>query len=141
MKRKGVAVVFAFRLVAQTVEPEMTVDRPKFCNSTHLVGPGVVQVENGRGLSSDHVLAMEPEVRIGAFQWLEVRLRANNVVLRSSPDARVARTSDLEPGIKFPVLSRVKGTRVAAIVKSTGRADTLLKPAGAMSRERNSSGR
>ena len=103
-------MVFAFRLVAQTVEPEMTVDRPEFCNSMHLVGLRVVQVENGLGLSSDHVLAMEAEVRIGAFQWLEVRLRANNVVLRSSPDARVARTSDLEPGIKFPVLNRVKGT-------------------------------
>jgi hypothetical protein len=115
----GVAVVFAFRLVAQTVEPEMTADRPGFRNSTHLVGRGVVQVENSLGLSSDHTLAMEPEVRIGAFQWLEVRLRANNVVLRSSPDAGVAGTSDLEPGIKFPVFNRVKGTRVAAIVKST----------------------
>jgi hypothetical protein len=115
----GVAVVFAFRLVAQTVEPEMTADRPGFRNSTHLVGREVVQVENGLGLSSDHTLAMEPAVRIGAFEWLEVRLRANNVVLRSSPDAGVAGTSDLEPGIKFPVFNRVKGTRVAAIVKST----------------------
>jgi hypothetical protein len=63
-------VVFAFRLVAQTVEPEMTADRPGFRNSTHLVGRGVVQVENSLGLSSDHTLAMEPEVRIGALQWL-----------------------------------------------------------------------
>lgn len=115
----GIALVFAFRLVAQTVEPEMTADRPGFRNSTHLVGRGVVQVENGLGLSSDHMLAMEPEVRIGAFQGLEVRLRADNVVLRSSPDAGIAGTSDLEPGIKFPVFNRVKGTRVAAIVKST----------------------
>ena len=76
-------------------------------------------MENGLGLSSNHTLAIEPEIRIGAVQWLEVRLRANNVVLRSSPDAGVAGTSDLEAGIKFPVFNRVKGMRVAAIVKST----------------------
>lgn len=61
---------------------------------------------------------MEPEIRIGAFQWLEFRVRADNVVLRSS-EPRIAGSSDLQAGIKFPVFKRVKGTRVAAIVKST----------------------
>ncbi len=112
-------MMFAFCVAAQTVEPEMTADRPGFRNSTHLIGQGVVQVENGFGLSNDHTFAMEPEIRIGAFQWLELRLRTENVVLRSSPEARVAGTSDLQPAIKFPVFNRLKGTRVSAIVKST----------------------
>jgi hypothetical protein len=112
-------VMFTICAAAQTVEPEMTADRPGFRNSTHLVGRGVVQVENGFGLSSDHTFAMEPEIRIGTFQWLELRLRVDNIVLRSSPEKGVVGTSDLEPGIKFPVFNRLKGTRVAAIVKST----------------------
>ncbi|MBC8166477.1 MAG: transporter, partial [Bryobacteraceae bacterium] len=114
-----VAVMFTFCVVAQTVEPEMTTDRPGFRNSTHLVGRGVVQLENGFGLSSDHTFAMEPEIRLGACQWLELRLVADNVVLRSSPATGVAGTSDLQPGVKFPVFNRLKGTRVVAIVKST----------------------
>ena len=119
VKRIGVAVMFAFCVAAQTVEPEMTADRPGFRNSTRLVGQGVIQLENGFGLSSDHTLAMEPEIRIGAFEWLELRLRIEKVVLRSSPEAGITGTSDLQPAIKFPVFNRLKGTRVSAIVKST----------------------
>src|SRR3954451_9308701 len=100
VKRIGVAVMFAFYMAAQTVEPEMTADRPGFRNSTHLVGQGVVQVENGFGLSSDHTFQMEPAVRIGAFQWLELRLTTDQVILRSSPETGVAGTSDLQPAIK-----------------------------------------
>lgn len=97
----------------------MTADRPGFRNSTHLVGPGVVQIENGLGLFSDHMLALEPEIRIGALKWLEFRLRSDQVVLRSSPEAGLAGTSDLQPGVKFPIVNDLKHTRVAAIVKST----------------------
>lgn len=115
----GLAVAFAPSTFAQTVEPEMTADRPGFRNSTHLVGPGVVQLENGIGLSGNHTLAMEPEIRLGALPWLEFRLLADQVVLRSSPGSGLAGTSDLQPGIKFPVFNRIKGTRVVAILKST----------------------
>jgi hypothetical protein len=119
VKRIAISLMFAFCVAGQTVEPEMTADRPGFRNSTHLVGQGVVQVENGFGLSSDHTFQMEPAVRIGAFQWLELRLTTDHVVLRSSPETGLAGTSDLQPAIKFPVFNRLKGTRVAAIVKST----------------------
>src|SRR3954469_12373157 len=77
MKRLAATLAFAFSLAGQTVEPEMTADRPGFRNSTHLVGPGVVQVETGLGLSNEHTLAMEPLIRIGALRWLELRLRAD----------------------------------------------------------------
>jgi hypothetical protein len=119
MKRVALAVMIPFCLWGQTVEPEMSADRPGFRNSSHLVGPGVMQAESGFGLSSDHTVALEPEIRIGVFQWLEFRLAADQVVLRSSPDAGVAGTSDLQPGIKFPLFNRVKGTRIVAVVKST----------------------
>jgi hypothetical protein len=119
VKTLGITVAFVFCLTGQTVEPEMTADRPGFRNSTHLVGAGTVQVENGAGLSSEHTLAMEPEIRIGALRWLELRLYADNVVLRSSPATGIAGTSDLQPGIKFPVFNRLEGTRVVAILKST----------------------
>src|SRR3954464_5465430 len=93
VKTIAISLMFAVCVAAQTVEPEMSADRPGFRNSTHLVGQGVVQVENGFGLSSDHTFQMEPEVRIGAFQWLELRLNADHVVLRSSPETGVAGTS------------------------------------------------
>ncbi len=119
VKTLAITVVFAFCLRGQTVESEMTADRPGFRNSTHLVGPGVLQVENGFNLSKDHAIAMDPELRIGAFKWLEFRLTAANVVLRSSEETGLAGTSDLQLGIKFPVFSRIEGTRVVAIIKST----------------------
>lgn len=119
MKRLAALLAFSFYLPGQTVEPEMTADRPGFRNSTHLVGPGVVQVENGLLFSREHVLEMEPELRIGTFRWLELRLRAESVVIRSPEDTGVAGTSDLQVGVKFPVFNRIKNTRVVAILKST----------------------
>jgi hypothetical protein len=119
VKTLGVVLALASCLAGQTVEPEMTADRPGFRNSTHLVGPGVVQLENGFTLSADHKLVMEPEIRIGTLSWLELRLVADDVVLRSSPGTSLAGTSDLQPGIKFPVFNRVKGTRVVALLQST----------------------
>ena len=97
----------------------MTADRPGFRNSTHLVGSGGVQVENGLRFSREHVLELEPELRIGTFRWLELRLKAESVVLRSPEEQDVAGTSDLEVGVKFPVIDRIKNTRVVAILKST----------------------
>ena len=119
MKRITAALAFSFCLTGQTVEPEMTADRPGFRNSTHLVGPGVVQIENGLRFSREHVLEMEPELRIGGLRWLELRLVADSVVLRSPEENGVAGTSDLQVGMKFPVFNRLKNTRVVAIVKTT----------------------
>src|SRR4051812_47157436 len=97
----------------------MTADRPGFRNSTHLVGPGVVQVENGLQFSREHVLELEPELRIGTLRWLELRLKAESVVLRSPEETGLAGTSDLQVGVKFPVFNRIKDTRLVAILKST----------------------
>lgn len=119
MRTLLIATLLVFRLAAQTVEPEMTADRPGFRNSTHLVGPGVLQVENGFRLSSDHTFSAEPVIRVGAFRWLELRLTAENVILRPAPGSGQAGTSDLQPGIKFPVFNRLEGTRVVAVLKST----------------------
>ena len=118
---KGLVFLLAlsFSLRGQTVEPEMTADRPGFRNSTHLVGLGVVQVENGLRLSREHVLELEPELRIGTFRWLELRLQAEDVILRSPKESGIAGTSDLEVGVKFPVFNRNTSTRVVAILKST----------------------
>ncbi|MEJ7607571.1 MAG: hypothetical protein WKF37_15205, partial [Bryobacteraceae bacterium] len=64
LRTLGVTVVFAFCL---SVEPEMTADRPGFRNSTHLVGLGVAQVENGVNLSKDNPIAMDPEFDSALF--------------------------------------------------------------------------
>lgn len=112
-------MAFSFSLLGQTVEPEMTADRPGFRNSTHLVGPGIAQIENGLSFSRDHVLYMEPELRIGTFRWLELRLKTESVVLRSPDEAGVAGISDLQAGVKFPVFNRIKNTRIVTVLKST----------------------
>jgi hypothetical protein len=119
VKRFVALVAFSFPLLGQTVEPEMTADRPGFRNSTHLVGPGVVQLENGLRFSREHVLGLEPELRLGTFSWLELRLKAESVVLRSPDEAPTAGTSDLQVGVKFPVFNRIKNTRVVAVLEST----------------------
>lgn len=119
MKLLTALLAFSFCLTGQTVEPEMTADRPGFRNSTHLVGPGVVQVENGLQFSRDHMLEMEPELRIGTFRWLELRLKAESIVIRSPGETGLAGTSDLQVGVKFPIFNRIKNTRVVAILKST----------------------
>lgn len=119
VKRFCLALAVALSLSGQTVEQEMSADRPGFRNSTHLVGPGVVQMETGLSLTADHVLSMEPEFRIGALRWLELRVRTDSVVLRSSPGSGLAGTSDLQPGIKFPLVNDWKDTRVVAILKSS----------------------
>jgi hypothetical protein len=119
VNRWAFAAITACCLAGPTVPAEMTADRPGFSNSPNLVGQGIVQVENGFGVSGDHSVAIQPGIRIGALRWMEIRLLADNVVLRSAPGTGVAGTSDLEAGIKFAVLNGLKRTRAAAIVKST----------------------
>jgi hypothetical protein len=114
VKRLAALLAFSFCLQGQTVEPEMTADLPGFRNSTHLVGPGVVQVENGLRFSREHVLEVEPELRIGTSRWLELRLKAESVVLRSPDETGLA--GNLEVGVKFPIINRIKNTRVVAIL-------------------------
>jgi hypothetical protein len=119
VKTFGLAGLFALSMMGQSFETEMAADRPGFRNSTLLVGPGVVQIENGVSLSADRVLFAQPALRVGALAWLEFRLYADSVVFRSPAGTRRAGTSDLQAGIKFPLFTRRKGTRVVAIVKST----------------------
>lgn len=98
----------------------MSADRPGFRNSTHLVGPGIVQFENGLSLSRGaHLSFQQSEIRVGALRWLELRLMADEIVLRPGAESGAAGVSDLQPGIKFPVFDRIPGTRVVAIVKTT----------------------
>jgi hypothetical protein len=114
-----ISAAVAAIVAGQTIEPEMSADRPGFRNSTHLVGPGVVQFENGVVLSRGADLALQSEFRLGIFRWLELRLVADEIVLRPGGGSTRAGISDLQPGIKFPVFDRIAGTRVVAILKST----------------------
>lgn len=113
--RQRLAALLAFSccLHGQTVEPETTADRPGFRNSTRLVGPGVVQVENGLQFSREHVLQFEPELRIGIFPRLELRLKAESAVLRSPEKTGSVGASGLQVGVKFPVFNRPKGPNPA----------------------------
>src|SRR5215210_718627 len=63
---KALVISAAVAIVAagETVEPEMSADRPGFRNSTHLVGPGVAQVETGLNLSTGRALALQPTIRV-----------------------------------------------------------------------------
>ena len=113
------ASLCAMALGAQTVERDMNADRPGFRNSTHLVGRGVVQMENGLAWSRDHNLRWQPEVRIGALHWLEFRLVSEAVIVRPQPGGEIRGTADLQPSVKFPLLDLAWGTRVVCILKST----------------------
>ena len=127
--RQPILAIFLLSLAAtafaQTVIEEMTSDRPGFRNSTHLVGPGVLQFENGARLFQDRaatggsMFAMEPAMRFGVVRALELRLSTETVILRSPKGGEdaIAGISDMEAGIKVPVFSRT-GTRVVSILKT-----------------------
>jgi hypothetical protein len=78
-----------------------------------------VQFENGLVLSRGADLALQSEFRVGTFRRLELRLLADEIVLRPGAGSGRAGITDLQPGIKFPVFDRIPGTRVVAILKST----------------------
>jgi hypothetical protein len=97
----------------------MTTDRPGFRNSASLVGANVAQLENGLRLSTERELSITSEVRVGVARWLELRLVGDEIVLRSPSSTHVAGSSDLQPGIKVPLLgSQARKTRIAAILES-----------------------
>jgi hypothetical protein len=119
MKALVISMAVVAIITGQTVEPDMSADRPGYRNSTHLVGRGVVQIENGLVLSRGADLALQSEFRLGTFRWLELRLLADDIVLRPGAGATRTGVSDLQPGIKFPIFDRIPGTRVVGILKST----------------------
>lgn len=115
---------------AQTAEAVMPADRPGFSNSAHLAGRGVLQFENGLRIFSKEAagqrrgLGLDSNVRFGATKWLELRLYADTVVLRSPQDPgqprRIVGASDLQPGFKFPIIGRERASlRVTGIVKTS----------------------
>jgi hypothetical protein len=117
-------------LYGQTPEPGISTDRPGFLNSGLLVGRGVFQVENGVRLFSEEApgervgVALDPNLRFGATNWLELRLSTSTVVLRSPQGPgqveRAVGASDLQVGIKVPVFAPEGGPlRVAAVVRTS----------------------
>ncbi|HYP12923.1 MAG TPA: transporter [Bryobacteraceae bacterium] len=113
--------------LAQKGSREMDADRPGFANSVRLVGRGVFQLESGWRLSHSrldgerHAVTLEPAVRYGATDWLELRLFTESIVLRSAQPAgaqdRAVGTADLQPGIKIGLLSLQNGLDVAGVVR------------------------
>jgi hypothetical protein len=111
----------ALLCIGQEKEEPMatTTDWTGFRNSASLVGAKIVQLENGLRLSTQRELSVTSEVRVGVARWLELRLVGDEIVLRSPSSTHVAGSSDLQPGVKVPLLSgRARKTRVAVILES-----------------------
>lgn len=106
----------------------MSTDRPGFRNSTRLVGAGAVQLEQGLRVFDDREsgerrgVALDANLRVGAANWLELRLYAETIVLRSPQPAAAfdhwAGASDVQAGIKVPIV-RGDDLRVTGVLKTS----------------------
>lgn len=95
-------------------------DRPDVTNGTHIVAPGLVQVEFG-GLYShdgpDQGTANSPfTVRIGVSRWFEARVGADGLLSQSTGDLRTTGFGDIQLGAKLRLWADPGGAPVLSIL-------------------------
>jgi len=95
-------------------------DRPDVTNGTHIVAPGLVQVEFGGLYSRDapnQGTANSPfTVRIGVSRWFEARVGADGLLSQSTGDLRTTGFGDVQLGAKLRLWSDPGGAPVLSIL-------------------------
>jgi hypothetical protein len=95
-------------------------DRPDVTNGTHIVAPGLVQVEFGGLYSRDapgQGTANSPfTVRIGVTRWFEARVGADGLLSQSTGDLRTTDFGDVQLGAKLRLWSDPGGAPVLSIL-------------------------
>jgi hypothetical protein len=95
-------------------------DRPDVTNGTHIVAPGLVQIEFG-GLYSrdapDQGTANSPfTVRLGVTDWFEARVGADGVLTQTTGDSRTTGFGNVQLGAKLRLWSDPGGAPVLSIL-------------------------
>ena len=86
---------------AQVINP----DRPDVTNGTHIVDRGALQVEVGgiftRSAASDHQFGLPFTGRVGLFDWLELRLGGDGLVVQTEEGTRQSGFGNVQAGAKL----------------------------------------
>ncbi len=95
-------------------------DRPDVTNGTHIVRPGLVQIEFGGLYSRDapgQATANSPfTVRIGVTDWIEARVGADGVLTQSTTDSRTTGFGNVQLGAKLRLWSDPGGVPVLSVL-------------------------
>jgi outer membrane putative beta-barrel porin/alpha-amylase len=119
----------AFAQTDQGIEP----DRPDVTNGTHIVPPGLVQIEFGglytRDTPGQTGVTSPFTIRVGLADWLEARIGADGVTTQNGPDASATGFGNVQIGAKLrlwadpggaPVLSILPGVNLPTADSSRG---------------------
>jgi len=95
-------------------------DRPDVTNGTHIVSPGVVQIEFGGLYTRDtpeQTGATSPfTLRLGVTDWLEARFGADGVTTQNGPDAAGTSFGNIQVGAKLRLWADPGGAPVLSIL-------------------------
>ena len=105
---------------AQQPDEGIDPDRPDVTNGTHIVSPGLVQIEFGGMYTRD-----TPEqtggtspftIRVGLADWLEARFGADGLTTQNGPDADGTSFGNIQLGAKLRLWGRPGGAPVLSIL-------------------------
>jgi hypothetical protein len=115
-----ICVGAATPVLAQSAPILSDPDRPDVTNGTHIVAPGLVQIEFGGLYSRDtpnQTTANSPfTVRIGVTDWFEARVGADGVLTQSTPDTRTTGFGNVQLGAKLRLWSDPGGVPVLSVL-------------------------
>jgi hypothetical protein len=112
-------------------------DRPDVTNGTHIVPPGIVQIEFGGMYTRDtpgQTGSTSPfTIRVGLADWIEARFGADGVTTQNGPDSAATGFGNVQLGAKLrlwaqpggaPVLSILPGVNLPTAASGLGSGDT-----------------
>src|SRR6185436_8407477 len=88
-------------------------DRPDITTGTHVVQPGLLQIEAGgiytRNSSTEHAFASPFTVRVGVRNWIEARVGADGLLSETAGSRRVTGFGNVQVGAKLRLLANSEG--------------------------------
>jgi len=105
---------------AQAEDPEIEPDRPDVTDSTHVVPPGLVQVEFGalflRNAPGQTGATSPFTFRVGVFDWLEARIGADGLASVNGSDPSGTGFGNVQLGAKLRLWAQPGGPPVLSIL-------------------------
>ena len=103
-------------------DPGIEPDRPDVTNGTHIVPPGLIQIEFGGLYTRDtpsQTGATSPfTIRVGLADWIEARMGADGVTTQNGPDASATGFGNVQLGAKLRLWAEPGGAPVLSILPS-----------------------
>ncbi|HXD75031.1 MAG TPA: transporter [Vicinamibacterales bacterium] len=116
------AALLLSSLPAHAQQPDESIepDRPDVTNGTHIVSPGLVQIEFGGMYTRDTAEqsgGTSPfTIRIGVADWIEARFGADGLTTQNGPDANGTSFGNIQVGAKLRLWADPGGAPVLSIL-------------------------